>query len=107
MRPLAAIVAVAALVALAAIASAARSGSAATPVIAPPAPRVWDWPAAAPTEAPMSARPRLLSGFIVPIGGLGVPSEKQVLPNSPPHYRSRYHEGIDFPAKSGTQVLAA
>ncbi len=107
MRPLAAIVAVAALVALAAIASAARSGSAATPVIAPPAPRVWDWPAAAPTEAPMSARPRLLSGFIVPIGGLEVPSEEQFLPNSPRDYRSGYHEGIDFPAKSGTQVLAA
>src|SRR5438067_2540441 len=47
MRPLVAIVAVAALVALAAIASAGRSGSAATTVIAPPAPRVWDWPVAA------------------------------------------------------------
>src|SRR5258706_12205956 len=102
MRPLAAIVAVAALVALAAIASAARSGSAATPVIAPPAPRVWDWPAAAPTEAPMSARPRLLSGFIVPIGGPQGPSQEQFFPNSPRDYPARYHECIDLPPKSGT-----
>ena len=107
MRPLVAIVAVAALVALAAIASAGRSGSAATAVLAPPAPRVWDWPAAAPTEAPMSARPRLLSGFSVPVGGLEVPTEEQYLPNSPRDYRAGYHEGIDFPVKSGTPVLAA
>ena len=107
MRPLVAIVAVAALVALAAIASAGRSGSAATAVLAPPAPRVWDWPAAAPTEAPMSARPRLLSGFSLPVGGLEVPTEEQYLPNSPRDYRAGYHEGIDFPVKSGTPVLAA
>ena len=107
MRPLAAIVAVAALVALAAIATAGRSGSAATTVLAPPAPRVWDWPAAAPTDAPMGAHPRLLSGFSVPVGGLEVPTEEQYLPNSPRDYRAGYHEGVDFPAKSGTPVLAA
>ena len=107
MRLLIAIVAVAALVAIAAMASAARSGSPATAVIAPPAPRVWDWPAAAPTETPMRAHPQLLSGFIVPVGGLDVPTEEQYLPNSPRAYRAGYHEGIDFPVTSGTPVVAA
>src|SRR5258708_5164497 len=107
MRPLIAIVAVAALVAIAAIASGARSGSASTTVIASPTPRVWDWPAASPTDAPMGARPRLLSGFTVPVGGLEVPTEEQYLPNSARAYRAGYHEGIDFPVKSGTPVLAA
>jgi len=55
----------------------------------------------------MSAHPRLLSGFSVPVGGLEVPTEEQYLPNSPRDYRAGYHEGIDFPAKAGTPVLAA
>jgi murein DD-endopeptidase MepM/ murein hydrolase activator NlpD len=107
MRPLIAIAAVAALVAIAAIASAARSGSAATAVIASPTPRVWDWPAASPTETPLRAHPQLLSGFIVPVGGLEVPAEEQYLPNAARAYRAGYHEGIDFPVRSGTAVLAA
>ena len=106
MRLLLAILSVAALVTLAAMASAARSGPAPA-VAASPSPRVWDWPAASPTDAPMNARPRLLSGFIIPVGGLAVPTEEQYLPNSVRAYRAGYHEGIDFPAKSGTPVLAA
>jgi len=107
MRLLIAIAAVAALVGVAAIASAARSGSAATAVTPSPTPRVWDWPAASPTDAPMRARPQLLSGFSVPVGGLEVPTEEQYLPNSARTYRAGYHEGVDFPVKSGTPVLAA
>ncbi len=107
MRPLIAIVAVAALVAIAAMASAARSGQIALPGAATPAPRVWDWPPAAPTERPLPAHPRLVSGFIVPVGGMEVPPEEQYLPNSPRDYRAGYHEGIDFPARAGTPVLAA
>jgi len=107
MRLLLAILAVAALVAIAALATAARSGPVTLPLLPTPTPRVWDWPQAAPTEQPVRAHPRLLSGFIVPIGGLEIPTEEQYLPNSPRDYRAGYHEGIDFPAKAGTPVLAA
>ena len=107
MRLLLAILAVAALVAIATLATGARSGPIALPLLPTPTPRVWDWPQAAPTEQPVRAHPRLLSGFIVPIGGLEIPTEEQYLPNSPRDYRAGYHEGIDFPAKAGTPVLAA
>jgi murein DD-endopeptidase MepM/ murein hydrolase activator NlpD len=107
MRLVIAVLAVMALVAIAALASAARSAPIALPLLPTPTPRVWDWPPAAPTEQPMRAHPHLLSGFIVPVGGLEVPTEEQYLPNSPRDYRAGYHEGIDFPAKAGTPVLAA
>jgi murein DD-endopeptidase MepM/ murein hydrolase activator NlpD len=68
---------------------------------------VWDWPAAAPTEPAMRSHPQVLSGFVLPVGGLDVPTEEQYLPNSPRAYRAGYHEGIDFPVKAGTPVLAA
>lgn len=106
MRLLIAVLAVAALVVVAAFASAGRSAPFAqrSPT---PTPRIWEWPAAAPTEHPINAHPRLLSGFIVPLGGVEVPSEEQYLPNSPREYRAGYHEGIDFPVSRGTPVLAA
>lgn len=107
MRLVVAVLAVMALVAIAALASAARSGPVTLPLLPTPTPRVWEWPAAAPTEQPMHAHPRLLSGFIVPVGGLEAPTEEQYLPNSPRDYRAGYHEGIDFPSKAGTPVLAA
>ena len=108
MRLLVAIAAVAALVAIAAMANAARSTNGAVTAVAPPAPRVWDWPQAAPTETPMRrAHAPLLSGFVVPVGGIEVPTEEQYLPNSARAYRSGYHEGIDFPVRNGTPVLAA
>jgi murein DD-endopeptidase MepM/ murein hydrolase activator NlpD len=107
MRPLIAIVAVAALAAIATLVSAGRSGPLAFPLLPAPTPRVWDWPVAAPTEQPTRSHPQLLSGFVIPVGGIDVPDEEQYLPNSPRAYRAGYHEGIDFPVKAGTPVLAA
>jgi murein DD-endopeptidase MepM/ murein hydrolase activator NlpD len=104
MRPLIAIVAVAALAVIATLASAGGSAPLALPS---PTPRVWEWPAAAPTEQPMRSHPQLLSGFAIPVGGIDVPTDEQYLPNSPRAYRAGYHEGIDFPVKAGTPVLAA
>ena len=107
MRPLIAIIAVAALAAIATLATAARSGPLTVPAQVSPTPRVWEWPSAEPTEPPMRAHPPLASGFVVPVGGQDVPTEQQYLPNSPRAYRAGYHEGIDFPARAGTPVLAA
>ena len=107
MRPLIAIIAVAALAVIATMASLARSGPIALPGLPTPTPRVWEWPAAAPTEQPMGMHPQLLAGFIVPVGGLEVPTEELYLPNSPRDYRAGYHEGIDFTVKAGAPVLAA
>jgi murein DD-endopeptidase MepM/ murein hydrolase activator NlpD len=36
-----------------------------------------------------------------------VPTAEEYLPNSPRDYRAGYHEGIDFPVRAGTPVLAA
>jgi len=107
MRPLLAIIGVAALAAIATLASAARSGPVALPFVPTPTPRVWEWPAAAPTEQPMPAHLELQSGFAIPVGGIEVPIDEQYLPNSPRDYRAGYHEGIDFPVRAGTPVLAA
>jgi murein DD-endopeptidase MepM/ murein hydrolase activator NlpD len=107
MRPVIAILAVVALAAIATMMSAGRSGSPALPVFPTPTPRVWEWPAAAPTEQPQRSHPQLLSGFVIPVGGIDVPDEEQYLPNSPRTYRAGYHEGIDFPVDTGTPVLAA
>jgi murein DD-endopeptidase MepM/ murein hydrolase activator NlpD len=104
MRPLIAIVAVAALAVIATLASAGGPAPLAVPS---PTPRVWEWPVAAPTEQPMRSHPQLLSGFAIPVGGIDVPTDEQYLPNSPRAYRAGYHEGIDFPVKAGTPVLAA
>ena len=107
MRPLIAIAAVIALVVIAALASAARSGQLGLSTAPTPTPRVWAWPSPGPTDEPARSHPQLLSGFIVPLGGIDVPSEEQYLPNSPRAYRAGYHEGIDFPVPKGTPVLAA
>ena len=107
MRPLIAIIAVAALAAIATLATSARSAPLALPLLPSPTPRVWEWPAAAPTEQPMRSHPQLLSGFAIPVDGVDVPTDEQYLPNSPRDYRAGYHEGIDLPVTAGTPALAA
>ena len=107
MRPVIAILGVAMFAAIAALASAARVGPNAFQGLPAPTARTWEWPAAAPTDPAMRAHPRLLSGFIIPLGDVDVPDEEQYLPNSPREYCAGYHEGIDFPTAAGTPVLAA
>lgn len=43
----------------------------------------------------------------VPIAGLAVPTEAELLPEAARDYRAGIHEGIDFPADAGTPVIAA
>ena len=43
----------------------------------------------------------------VPIAGVSVPAEAELLPEAARDYRAGIHEGIDFPADAGTPVIAA
>ena len=107
MRPLLAIVGVVAFAAVAVMASSAPNGPLDRADRPSATPTVFDWPAARPTEQPVPAHARLLSGFALPIEAAALPTEEAYLPNSQRDYRAGYHEGIDFPVKAGTPVLAA
>jgi len=50
---------------------------------------------------------RLWGQFSVPVEGSEVPHDLGLMPGAPRDYRAGVHEGIDFPAPSGTTVLAA
>ena len=43
----------------------------------------------------------------VPIAGVAVPAEAELLPEAARDYRAGIHEGIDFPADAGTPVVAS
>lgn len=49
---------------------------------------------------------RNVSGLAVPIAGAALPTDPELLPNAPREFRGGWHEGIDFPAASGTEVRA-
>ena len=49
----------------------------------------------------------VVRGLLVPIEGAEIPTDLELLPNSPREYRAGWHEGIDFPADRGTPVYAA
>lgn len=71
-----------------------------------PAPR----PAATPAADDLERTRRVLrapSTFSIPVTGGVVPTAPELLPNSARAYRGGTHEGIDFPVRTGTPVLAA
>ncbi len=49
----------------------------------------------------------VVRGLLIPIEGAEIPTDPELLPNSPREYRAGWHEGIDFPADRGTTVRAA
>lgn len=49
---------------------------------------------------------RTVSGLAIPIEGATLPTDPELLPNAPREFRGGWHEGIDFPAASGTEVRA-
>jgi murein DD-endopeptidase MepM/ murein hydrolase activator NlpD len=86
---------------------------AAGPTVAPrytPIPTVESIPSdLSPDIGERSARTyvRLWGMFALPIEGGDIPSDPELLPGAPRDYRAGIHEGIDFPAPTGTSVLAA
>lgn len=71
-----------------------------------PAPRVAATAAADELERPRRVL-RAPSTFSIPVTGGVVPTAPELLPTSPRAYRGGTHEGIDFPVRTGTPVLAA
>jgi len=45
-------------------------------------------------------------GLFLPIDGVALPTDTELLPNAPRAFRAGWHEGIDFPAAAGTAVRA-
>jgi murein DD-endopeptidase MepM/ murein hydrolase activator NlpD len=59
-----------------------------------------------PVEDQIDHRRIVVRGLLLPIDGVGLPTDVDLLPNAPRAYRAGWHEGIDFPADAGTPVRA-
>ncbi len=59
-----------------------------------------------PLEDRTDRRRIVVRGLLLPVDGVGLPTDMDLLPNAPRSYRGGWHEGIDFPADAGTPVRA-
>jgi murein DD-endopeptidase MepM/ murein hydrolase activator NlpD len=59
-----------------------------------------------PIEDKTDRRRIVVRGLLLPVDGVALPTDVDLLPNAPRSYRGGWHEGIDFPADAGTPVLA-
>jgi murein DD-endopeptidase MepM/ murein hydrolase activator NlpD len=106
-------------VAVGVIVVAARpTGSASQPAASATAPEATADPAVTSRVTPSAAYGRIalddrvdrtrwnVRGLGVPIEGASVPTDPDLLPNAPREFRGGWHEGLDFPAATGTEVHA-